>query len=290
MLKKVSMICMLFGSSTLAADMMDMSTTEDPYKVCVTDDSTPTVNTDEDVQYVRAFFGDGDAMNPSPVDSKGESRGVLMVPYALDVCSATAPISGPLGMFSCEDDGETITYKSFYNIEGNCVDGQETGSFRYNATALMGTPFAFNCGASSAHISVQLAPADTTCSGPTAMFAVGQCVYSYLPPELETPSFSQWYCGTDSDGNHAAAVNFYTRESGMCQDETFCMTAPLEYKVCKFFLQRSDGTLVYAKPTGCTSTDFNEDGDGDGDNDDAASSHSVAFALVFSFIFAFIRA
>lgn len=284
MLSKMSLLCAVVGSAMADHHMM-MTTTGAPEPTeneCTHVTTTPGRNTDTDVAYVVAFFGDAMPFELR-MEIDGQSRSVLLVPYMINKCTSLAPAQAPMGMFTCDADGNGFTYTQYGPTDTTCT-GTMLSSTHYNDSTLLNPAMGFNCGTSDAHMEVIVAAATATCPGSPAYFSLTQCVPARLPPKFVTSSMSQWFCHDNDDYQN----NMFTvADGGMCSDAAMCQQVSWKHNTCgPFFTSANSGTTVYAKPKGCVSA-----GRIPADDDDHASFAALSmFTVLLSALLAVLNA
>jgi hypothetical protein len=277
MLSKVLAACALFGIGY----SVEIESSEAPNE-CPMAGMAPFRNSDEDVSFVQAFFGDADPLNPSGVNSQGEPRAVLLVPYATGKCTAMAPVSAPNGMFVCDADNNGFTYKTYKASDTSCSGEMQT-MMHYNTSTLQPAAlFGFNCGASNSHVEIILSAADPNCNNQAHVYlAINECTPSRLPPALTTPAMAQWSCHKDANDDLKFTTTFFAvSDGGLCTDPAMCLAATFPHDDCSAFLTSSSGTIIYIQTKNCVSADVDMDGDEDGDDSSAMASFSFAAVLL----------
>ena len=249
-LKLLVVVGLALASGALA-ELVNQTVSDD----CTGEPGTESYNSDADVSYVAAFYGNGNAMS---LPSDGDA---LLVPYALNKCQSSGPVSGSMPMikFVCDSDGNGFYFYQYQASDVEC-QGQVLTTSYYDSSTLS-APFSFNCGTNDAYATFQftLRIINSMCdTNRLNYFALNSCISSFLPPALETSSYSMYYC--DETG---AAENFFEETAQLCSSDEYCVSSPTYLRdECQVYIASSDSSLdILIKNVDCVSIDVADSAD-----------------------------
>ena len=246
-LKRLAVVGLALASCALA-ELANETVSDE----CAGEPGTEPYNSDTDVAYVAAFYGNGHPMDlPSDNDA-------ILVPYAVNKCQSSGPLGDSTAMikFVCDADGNGFTLSQHVPNDVWC-QAQATAIFHYdNDDSSLSAPFSFNCGASDAYAAFQLTlrTLNSVCyTHRINYFALNSCISSFLPPDLESSAYSMYYC------NETGAVEiFFAETAQLCSSDEYCVSSPTYARdECQVFIANDDPNLdILIKNVDCVSIDL----------------------------------